>query len=48
MSRTQKVVPIAGSMGPDFVLATPDGVEVALSSYRNRNCLVLVFLRGLW
>ncbi len=40
-----KLVPL-GSVAPDFTLPSAGGGQVTLSQYRNKACVVLVFLRG--
>jgi len=38
----------AGSVAPDFALASLDGGLVSLSDYRGRKNVVLIFYRGHW
>ena len=37
---------VVGQLAPDFTLPAIDGESITLSSYRDRCCLILVFLRG--
>jgi cytochrome oxidase Cu insertion factor (SCO1/SenC/PrrC family) len=37
-----------GSPAPDFTLEGIDGKQIALSDYRGRKSLVLIFYRGQW
>ena len=39
-------VPV-GSVAPDFTLSPAMGADISLSDYREKRCVVLVFLRGL-
>ena len=38
----------AGSVAPDFALEDVEGRRVALSSFRSKRKVVLVFYRGYW
>lgn len=38
----------AGEAAPDFTLEDQDGNPVALSDYKNKKTVVLVFYRGYW
>lgn len=38
----------AGEASPDFTLEDQDGNPVALSDYKNKKTVVLVFYRGYW
>ncbi len=37
-----------GETAPDFTLEDPDGKPVALSDYKDKKTVVLVFYRGYW
>ena len=43
---TEPLPVVVGQLAPDFTLPATDRESITLSSYRDRSCLILVFLRG--